>query len=199
MLAIAGGVALLLGVAGIYGVIAYSVSQRMREIGIRLALGARNEEVTGMFVRHGARLAALGIVCGIAVALALTRLMSSMPAGRQPDRPADLRRGKSLVWRRPLCSPPRPGTGATMVDPVEAQSRIAKAKHEKHETANHYRPYNAALNSTRNVPNGWPRHSGLKPSSTTWPASSCTSSAAARPRRKLSPIRYPERSGDPES
>src|SRR4029077_18158444 len=65
MLAIAGGMALLLGVAGIYGVISYSVSQRTREIGIRLALGARNEEVTGMFLRHGARLAAIGIACGI--------------------------------------------------------------------------------------------------------------------------------------
>ena len=53
MLAIAGAMALLLGVVGIYGVISYSVSQRTREIGIRMALGARKEELTRMFVRHG--------------------------------------------------------------------------------------------------------------------------------------------------
>ena len=71
---------------------AYSVSQRTREIGIRLALGARNEEVTRMFVRHGARLAAIGIACGIAVALVVTRLMYVNAVRREPDRSADLRR-----------------------------------------------------------------------------------------------------------
>jgi putative ABC transport system permease protein len=78
MLAIAGGMALLLGVAGIYGVIAYSVSQRTREIGIRIALGAQHSEVTGMFVRHGALLSTIGIACGLAAAYPLTRFMSSM-------------------------------------------------------------------------------------------------------------------------
>src|SRR5205823_5995481 len=53
LLAIAGGMALVLGVIGLYGVISYSVSQRTREIGIRLALGAPRQGVTGMFVRHG--------------------------------------------------------------------------------------------------------------------------------------------------
>ncbi len=57
MLAIAGAMALLLGVAGIYGVISYSVSQRTREIGIRIALGAQPQTVTRMFVRHGLTLA----------------------------------------------------------------------------------------------------------------------------------------------
>jgi predicted permease len=78
MLAIAGAMALLLGVAGIYGVIAYSVSQRTREIGIRMALGAQRGEVTGLFVRYALRLAAIGIVCGLAAALALARLMASL-------------------------------------------------------------------------------------------------------------------------
>jgi putative ABC transport system permease protein len=78
MLAIAGGMALLLGIAGIYGVIAYSVSQRTREIGIRIALGAQPGEVTRMFVRHGALLSGIGILCGLAVAYPLTRFMSSM-------------------------------------------------------------------------------------------------------------------------
>ena len=78
MLAIAGAMALLLGVSGIYGVISYSVSQRTREIGIRMALGARAQEVRAMFLRYGFRLAALGIACGLVVAIASTRLMASL-------------------------------------------------------------------------------------------------------------------------
>lgn len=78
MLAIAGAMALLLGVAGIYGVISYSVSQRTREIGIRMALGAQRAEVTRMFVRYGFTLAAIGIVCGLAAAVALARVMASL-------------------------------------------------------------------------------------------------------------------------
>ena len=70
--------ALLLGVAGIYGVISYSVSQRTREIGIRMALGAQPREVTRMFVRHGLMLAAIGVAFGLAAALASMRLMWSL-------------------------------------------------------------------------------------------------------------------------
>ncbi len=78
MLALAGAMALLLGVVGIYGVISYSVSQRTREIGIRMALGARQAELTQMFLRHGLTLAAIGVVCGLAAALGLMRVMSSL-------------------------------------------------------------------------------------------------------------------------
>ena len=78
MLAIAGAMALLLGIIGIYGVIAYSVSQRTREIGIRMALGVEQRDVRRMFVRHAFMLAAVGIVVGVAAAAALTRLMTSM-------------------------------------------------------------------------------------------------------------------------
>jgi predicted permease len=81
MLAVAGAMALLLGVAGIYGVIAYSVSQRTREIGIRMALGAQRREVTRMFVRYGIRLVAVGLACGLVAAIALTRLMTSLLFG----------------------------------------------------------------------------------------------------------------------
>jgi predicted permease len=81
MLAIAGGMALTLGVVGIYGVIAYVVSQRTREIGIRSALGANPREVKKMFLRHGLTLSGLGVVVGLAAALALGRVMSSLLFG----------------------------------------------------------------------------------------------------------------------
>ena len=81
MLAVAGGMALLLGIVGLYGVIAYSVSQRRREIGIRMALGAQQQELTGMFVRHALGLTGVGVACGLGVAPALTRLMSSLLFG----------------------------------------------------------------------------------------------------------------------
>jgi predicted permease len=78
MLGIAGGMALLLGVAGIYGVISYSVSQRAREIGIRIALGAQAQAVTRMFVVHGLALAGVGVAIGLIAALGMTRLIASL-------------------------------------------------------------------------------------------------------------------------
>jgi predicted permease len=81
MLAIAGAMALVLGLVGIYGVISYSVSQRRREIGIRMALGAREQQVSRMFVRHGLLLAGIGVVCGLGAAVGLTRLIASMLFG----------------------------------------------------------------------------------------------------------------------
>ncbi|MGH9709436.1 MAG: FtsX-like permease family protein, partial [Candidatus Acidiferrales bacterium] len=81
MLGIAGAMALLLGTVGLYGVIAYSVSQRTREIGIRMALGATLENVRKMVVVQGMRLASIGVIIGIAAALALTRLMAGLIYG----------------------------------------------------------------------------------------------------------------------
>jgi predicted lysophospholipase L1 biosynthesis ABC-type transport system permease subunit len=78
MLAIAGGMALVLGLIGIYGVMSYTVSQRTREIGIRMALGARHPELRTMFIRHGLKLAGIGTIVGLMAAAALTRLMSSL-------------------------------------------------------------------------------------------------------------------------
>jgi putative ABC transport system permease protein len=78
MLGIAGVMALLLGIVGIYGVLAYSVSQRTREIGIRMALGVEQRVLRRMFLRHGVVLSAIGVVIGVGVAAALMRLMSSM-------------------------------------------------------------------------------------------------------------------------
>jgi len=88
MLAIASAMALFLGIVGIYGVIAYAVAQRRREIGIRMALGARRHEVKRMFVRHGVALGATGVVCGLAGAALLTRLMASLLFGTSSLDPA---------------------------------------------------------------------------------------------------------------
>jgi ABC-type antimicrobial peptide transport system permease subunit len=77
MIAIAGSMALLLGVVGIYGVISYSVSQRTREIGIRIALGAQPRTLQAMVVRHGVLLASIGVAFGLVGAAAVTRILAS--------------------------------------------------------------------------------------------------------------------------
>ena len=71
----------MLGIVGIYGVIAYAVSQRTRDIGIRIALGAQRAELLRMFVRQGLLLAGIGAALGLAAAAGLTRLMSSLLFG----------------------------------------------------------------------------------------------------------------------
>ena len=78
MLCVAGGMALLLGIVGIYGVISCAVSQRTREIGIRMALGAERQALTAMFVRQGLWLTAIGIAIGLATAFVSMRLMASI-------------------------------------------------------------------------------------------------------------------------
>jgi predicted permease len=78
MLCVSGGIALLLGTVGIYGVIAYSVSQRTREIGIRMALGAQRGAVVRAFVRQGMWLTIVGIAIGLAIAFATMRFMSAL-------------------------------------------------------------------------------------------------------------------------
>jgi predicted permease len=78
MLCVAGSMALLLGVIGIYGVISYTVSQRTREIGIRMALGAQRSQLTSLFVRQGLWLTLIGSACGLVVAFVTMRLMASV-------------------------------------------------------------------------------------------------------------------------
>ena len=120
MLAIAGAMALLLGVAGIYGVISYSVSQRTREIGIRIALGARNEAVTRMFVIHGLRLAGIGMACGLVVAFGLMRVMSSLLFDVSPTDPLTYGGVSAGLMTAALVASYVPAWRATSVDPVEA-------------------------------------------------------------------------------
>lgn len=87
MLGIAASVALLIGVVGIYGVIAYAATQRTREIGVRMALGAQTGQIRTMFLGHGLSLTATGIALGIGVALMLTRVMSAFLFGVGPMDP----------------------------------------------------------------------------------------------------------------
>ena len=87
MLCVAGSMALLLGIVGLYGVISYAVSQRTREIGIRMALGAQRKDLTAMFVRQGLWLTGIGVTCGLALAFAAMRLMSSLLFGVSSSDP----------------------------------------------------------------------------------------------------------------
>jgi putative ABC transport system permease protein len=120
MLAIAGAMALLLGVAGIYGVISYSVSQRTREIGIRMALGAQRPEVTRMFVAYGLRLAAVGIVCGLAVAVVLARVMASLLFEVSPMDPLTYALVCASLASAAMLASYLPALRATGVNPVSA-------------------------------------------------------------------------------
>ena len=117
MLGIAGGMALLLGVAGIYGVISYSVSQRTREIGIRIALGAQAQAVTRMFVAHGLTLAGVGVAIGLTAAFGDHAADVLAAVRGQPGRSADLRAGVAGAdcrdRARQLCAgPARHGCGS---------------------------------------------------------------------------------------
>ena len=120
MLGVAGSMALLLGVVGIYGVIAYSVSQRTREIGIRMALGAQQPAVTGMFVRQGLRLTGVGVGCGLVAAVLVMRLMSSLLFNVNPVDPVTYGAVSiGLVFTSWLASYV-PSRRAATVDPVDA-------------------------------------------------------------------------------
>ena len=120
MLAIAGGMALLLGVIGIYGVISYSVSQRTRELGIRLALGAPQVALRAMVVRHGVALASIGIACGLAAAAALTRLMSSVLFVVNPVDPLTYGAVAAGLLTAAAAASYLPAHRASTVDPTEA-------------------------------------------------------------------------------
>jgi predicted permease len=120
MLAIAGGMALLVGVAGIYGVMSYSASQRTREIGIRVALGAQARTVTAMFLSHGLMLAGIGITIGLAAALGIMRLMSSLLFEVSPVDPATYAMVSAAMLAAAALASYLPAVRASAVDPLEA-------------------------------------------------------------------------------
>ena len=120
MLSIAAITALLLGIVGIYGVISYSISQRTREIGIRMALGASQDNVRLLFVGHSLMLTCIGILCGAAAAVPLTRLMTSLLYGTSPLDPATYGVVTALLICAALLAAYLPARRATAVEPLEA-------------------------------------------------------------------------------
>jgi putative ABC transport system permease protein len=119
MLAIAGGMALLLGVVGIYGVIAYVVSQRTREIGIRSALGAKPLEIKRMFLLHGLALSGVGVVIGGLVAAAVSRSMSGLLFGIEPLDPAAYLAAIGVIVAAAALASYLPARRAAAIDPIE--------------------------------------------------------------------------------
>jgi predicted permease len=120
MLGIAGSMALFLGIVGIYGVMSYSVSQRTREIGIRMALGAHHGKLKGEFVRQGVVLAGIGAVFGLAGAAALTRLMASLLFAVKPVDPVTYVIVAAGLIAAAATATYVPARRATTVNPVEA-------------------------------------------------------------------------------
>jgi predicted permease len=113
-------IALVLAAVGVYGVISYSVSQRTREIGVRVALGAQRTNVLQLIVGHGALLAALGIVVGLAGALGVTRFLRSMLYGVSPFDPVSFVAVTAVLSTIAFLASYVPARRAARVDPVEA-------------------------------------------------------------------------------
>ena len=119
LLAIAGVMALALGVVGIYGVIAYVVSQRTREIGIRSALGAEPRQLKKMFLLHGLALSGMGAVVGLLGAMALGRLMSSLLFGIGPLDPPAYFAALGVILSAAALASYLPARRAATIDPAE--------------------------------------------------------------------------------
>jgi predicted permease len=120
MLAIAGSMALLLGIIGIYGVISYAVSQRTREMGIRLALGAPKRELKWMFVRSALTLTAIGIGVGIFASAALTQSLKSLLFGISPLDPITYLAVPLVLAAAAGIASYLPAMRAAAINPVEA-------------------------------------------------------------------------------
>jgi predicted permease len=120
MLAIAAGVSLLLGTVGVYGVVSYVVSQRTREIGVRIALGASSGKVTSMVLRFGTLLAIVGVAAGVAAAFGLTRLMSGLLYGVSAVDPVTFVAVAVCLTAVTLVASYLPARRAAQVDPMEA-------------------------------------------------------------------------------
>jgi len=112
--------ALLLAAVGIYGVMSYAVTRRIHELGVRAALGASRQEIVGLILRQGMKLAAIGMAAGLLATLALTRFMASLLYGVRPTDPATLLAVTLLLAGIALLACYIPARRATAVDPVVA-------------------------------------------------------------------------------
>jgi predicted permease len=120
MLSLAGVMALILGIVGLYGVIAYSVSQRTHEIGIRMALGAQKNDVLNLVVKGGMSLTVMGVGVGVAGALALTRFLSNLLYGVKPTDPLTFVVVSLVLTGVALFACYVPAQRATKADPILA-------------------------------------------------------------------------------
>jgi putative ABC transport system permease protein len=120
VLSIFAAAAVLLAAIGVYGVIAQSVTQRHQEIGVRMALGATDDQILRLFLRHGLIVATVGIGCGLLGATAAARSLASLVFGVTPRDPATLATAAALLTAVTLLASYLPARSATRVDPSEA-------------------------------------------------------------------------------
>jgi putative ABC transport system permease protein len=120
LLATFAALALLLAIVGIYGVISYDVTGRTHDIGVRMALGARQGNVLGMVLSRATRLAGLGIVLGLIASLGVTRLMSSLLYGVKPSDPFTYAAVSLLLMAAAVVAAYIPARRAVQIDPLVA-------------------------------------------------------------------------------
>jgi putative ABC transport system permease protein len=120
MFTIFAALALILAAIGIYGVLSYSVSQRTRELGIRMALGARSSDVLRLVIVQGMKLSVLGIALGLAISFALSRLINSLLFGIRPYDPATFSLMCVVLIGVGLLACYLPARRALGVDPITA-------------------------------------------------------------------------------
>ena len=118
LLMIAAGLALALAAIGTYGILAYSVSQRRKEIGIHMAMGASRERVLGMVLGQGMLLAGVGLVVGVGASLLLTRFLQAQLFNVKPSDPATLAAVVAFIATVALVACYLPAHRATRVDPM---------------------------------------------------------------------------------
>jgi ABC-type antimicrobial peptide transport system permease subunit len=120
LLGLAAGVALFLGAIGLFGVISYVVSQRTREIGVRVALGASGEDIQSMVFRQSAKVAVAGVTLGLVGAAALTRLMVAVLYGVSATDPWSFLVAPTLLVVVAFAATWLPARRASRVDPMVA-------------------------------------------------------------------------------
>ena len=120
LLTVFGGLALLLAVVGVYGVLSYSVNQQTREIGIRMAMGAQSGSILRLVVSQGMRLAIVGLVLGTLIAFAATRVLSSLLFGVSAHDPLIFGGVSLILATAAIMACYIPARRATKVDPIIA-------------------------------------------------------------------------------